>query len=101
MAALKNLRSLLREIRGSSNTKKIAENPQVQFLMSQYRKYQTTDEQLCKMRDEMTFLGETYHCYLRSSRNYREINSHYKGAGERSIEDTANLVGFKLPHDPK
>jgi hypothetical protein len=49
----------------------------------------------------MLFLGQTYHCYLQSLRNYKRINDDYKGAGERSIKDTANLVGFKLPHDPK
>jgi hypothetical protein len=101
MTAIKNLRSLLREIRHTSSAKKLAETPQVQYLMSQYRKYQTTDEQLCKMKSEMNFLSETYHCYLRSMRNYKEINSHYKGAGERSVADTASMVGFKLPHDPK
>lgn len=101
MSALKSLRSVLREIRSTSSNKKIAENPAVQYLMSQYRKYQTTDEQLCKMKNEMIFLNDTYHCYLKSTRGYKSIQSEYKGAGERTVEATAKMVGFKLPHDPK
>lgn len=49
----------------------------------------------------MLFLGNTYLCYLQSSRIYKRINDEYKGAGERSVEATAKMVGFKLPHDPK
>lgn len=69
--------------------------------MSQYRKYQTTDEQLCKVKNEMVYLNDTYHSYLKSMRNFKKITSEYKGAGERTVEATARMVGFKLPHDPK
>lgn len=99
MSALKNLRSILHEIRAVSSNKKISDNPAVQYLMSQYRKYQTTDEQLCKVKDEMTFLNNTYLCYLRSVRGYKSIQSEYKGAGERTVEATAKMVGFKMPHE--
>ncbi|KAG7201019.1 hypothetical protein KM043_003371 [Ampulex compressa] len=34
-------------------------------------------------------------------RRCKEIRSRYTGKGERSIKETADLVGFKLPHDPK
>ena len=88
MAATKTLRSILRELRMISPDKTI-------------KKYETTDEQLCKEKDEMHFLAKTYLCYLESSRNYKRINDDYRGAGERSVEDTAKMVGFKLPHDPK
>lgn len=71
------------------------------YMVDQFRKYQTTDLQLCKAKDEMQFLGNTYLTYLRSLRQYKAINANYKGKGERSIKDTADLVGFKLPHDKK
>lgn len=71
------------------------------YLIEQFRKYQTTDLQLCKAKDEMQFLGSTYLTYLRSLRQYKSINVEYRGKGERSIKETADLVGFKLPHDKK
>ncbi|XP_013191486.1 protein FMC1 homolog [Amyelois transitella] len=99
--ALVTLRQLLSELRKQSNVKKLSENQMVQYIMSQYRKYQTTDQQLCKAIDEMHFKAKTYCDYLHYSRKYLEINAEFKGRGERSVEDTAKMVGFKLPHDPK
>jgi hypothetical protein len=101
MAAVKTLRSILNELRLASPNGSIKDSLASQYVIAQFRKYQTTDEQLCKEKDEMLFLGQTYQCYLESMRNYKRINDDYKGAGERSVKDTASLVGFKLPHDPK
>ncbi|XP_062531254.1 protein FMC1 homolog [Bombyx mori] len=98
---LVTLRQLLSELRRQSPTKKLAENQMVRYIFDQYRKYQTTDQQLCKAIDEMHFRARTYHNYLHHSRKYKELNTEFKGKGERSIEETANMVGFKLPHDPK
>lgn len=98
---LATLRLLLSEIRKTSSSKKIANNQMVQYIFNQYRKYQSTDQQLCKAVDEMHYKAKTYCDYLVNSRRYKEINAEYKGRGERSIEETANLVGFKMPHDPK
>lgn len=95
-------RSLLNELRLASPNGVLAKDSLVfQYISSQYRKYQTTDETLCKAKEEMKYLGNTYLCYLRSLRKNTEIHKHYKGEGERTVESTANLVGFKLPHDPK
>lgn len=99
--ALATLRQLLSELRKQSSSKKLADNQMVRYIFSQYRKYQTTDQQLCKAIDEMHFKAKTYCDYLHHSRRYREINTEFKGKGERSVEDTAKMVGFKLPHDPK
>lgn len=101
MAAIKTLRNLLNELRLASPNGSIKDSLASQFILTQYRKHQTTDEQLCKVKDEMHFLGQTYLCYLKSLRVYKKINTEYKGAGERTVEATAKLVGFKLPHDPK
>lgn len=99
--ALVTLRHLLSELRKQSSTKKLAENQMVLYVLSQYRQHQTTDQQLCKAIDEMHFKARTYCSYLENSRTYKEINQEFKGKGERSVEDTAHMVGFKLPQDPK
>jgi hypothetical protein len=101
MAAVKTLRGLLNELRLASPNGTVKDSLATQYILDQYRKLQTTDEQLCKVKDEMHYLGQTYLCYLQSLRKYKAINADYKGAGERSVEDTARMVGFKLPHDPK
>ncbi|XP_053604731.1 protein FMC1 homolog isoform X2 [Plodia interpunctella] len=98
---LVTLRQLLSEIRKQSTTKKLSENQMVRYIMSQYRKYQVTDQHLCKAIDEMHFKAKTYCDYLQYSRRYMEINVEFKGRGERTVAETAKMVGFKLPHDPK
>lgn len=95
-------RSILNELRCASPNGTINKDALAfKYIASQYRKYQTTDEQLCKAKEEMQFLGQTYLCYLQSLRKNAEIQKHFKGVGERSVEQTAGMVGFKLPHDPK
>lgn len=95
-------RSLIHELRLASPNGIINKDSLVfKYISSQFRKYQTTDQQLCKAREEMQFLGSTYLCYLKSLRKQEGILKHFKGSGERSVKDTADMVGFKLPHDPK
>lgn len=95
-------RSLLAELRRASpKGQHAADAPAVRYVAAQYRKFRTTDEQLCKAKEEMRFLGQTYVCYLQSLRRSADIQKLYKGGGERSVAETAGLVGFKLPHDPK
>jgi len=62
--------------------------------------FQLTDEQLCKAQFEMSYLADTYALYLGSLRRYQVIKDQYHGKGDRSVRETANMVGFKLPHDP-
>lgn len=100
-ANTKLLRSLLNELRLCSPDGTIKESLMAKYVLQQYKKFQTTDLQLCKAKEEMQFLGNTYLTYLQSGRKHKAINVNYKGKGERSIRDTANLVGFKLPQDPK
>lgn len=91
----------MKELRLASPKGTIKDNLAAQYILAQFKKYRTTDETLCKARDEMHFLGKTYACYLQSRRNHETIRLEYTGKGERSVEDTASMVGFKLPHDPK
>lgn len=102
MAASSTYRALLNEIRQNSPNGVLNKNSLLmKYISSQYKKYQTTDAVLCKAKEEMKFVGETYLCYLRSIRKQTEIIKEYGGKGERSVNETAGLVGFKLPHDPK
>uniref|UniRef100_A0A1A9Z9W4 Protein FMC1 homolog n=1 Tax=Glossina pallidipes TaxID=7398 RepID=A0A1A9Z9W4_GLOPL len=60
----------------------------------------TVLQELCT-RDEALFLGQTYLTYLSSLRKYNELHKEYRGRGERSVKETADMVGFKLPTDPE
>ncbi|XP_055905096.1 protein FMC1 homolog [Eupeodes corollae] len=99
--ASKTLRSLLSELRQASPNGCIKDNLAARYILAQYKKYQTTDQQLCKARDEVNFLGQTYLTYLTSLRKHNELHKEFHGRGERSVKETADLVGFKLPTDPK
>ena len=49
---------------------------------------------------EMTYLADSYATYLQSQRKWKEIHEEYHKQ-ELSVQQTADKVGFKLPHDPK
>ena len=49
----------------------------------------------------MNHLVDTYATYLSSQRKWQEVHTEYHAKGERTVSETARLVGFKLPHDPK
>jgi hypothetical protein len=99
--AVKTLRSLLHELRLLSPNGCIKDSLASKYILAQFQKYKTTDEQLCKAKSEMQFMGNTYLSYLQSLRKQNEIQSYYNGRGDRTVAETANIVGFKLPHDPK
>ena len=46
-------------------------------------------------------MAETYATYLRSQREWSSVHAEFHAKGERTVRDTARVVGFKLPHDPK
>jgi hypothetical protein len=101
MGTLRVLRHLISELRQSSPSNKVKDLQITGYILKQFRKFQITDLQVCRAQDEMKYLAYTYTNYLQSQRQYTELLSAYKGNGERSTKDTANIVGFKLPHDPK
>ena len=43
-------------------------------------------------------LLENYLMYMQSSREHRELLARYQGRGERSVEESAHLVGLELPN---
>lgn len=95
------LRNLLKEVKKNNSSLTKDKSLLANYILLQSRKYLVTDEQACKAREEMKFVAETYLCYLKSQRLFDEIHKKYQGKGERSIKETAEIVGFKLPHDPK
>lgn len=95
------LRQLIHELRRINPQNSLKDNLMLRYILSQYRKFQINDQQLCKAREEVSYTANTYLCYLQSSRKHQEIHDQFHGKGERSVEETARMVGFKLPHEPK
>ncbi|XP_077483757.1 protein FMC1 homolog isoform X3 [Amblyomma americanum] len=67
------------------------------YLLSEARKHQTTEKRLCRAHQELQAKMDTYRCYLASSRRGRELYLQYHARGERSVEESARLVGLGLP----
>ncbi|KAJ7391520.1 Formation of mitochondrial complex V assembly factor 1 [Desmophyllum pertusum] len=62
--------------------------------MSEYRHFSQAGETLAhKLYCDCLY----YLCLLNSQRMAQILHVKYKGVGERSIEEVAGLVGFKLP----
>lgn len=95
------LRQIISELRYALPEGSLKDNLTLKYIISQFRKYKTTDEQLCKAKEEMESIARTYLCYLKSLRLEKQILDQYHGKGERTVSETAKMVGFKLPHDPK
>ncbi|VDD90112.1 unnamed protein product [Enterobius vermicularis] len=70
--------------------------PVVKFIMGELRYHRLTQRVLCKAPNEMEHLASTYRHYLQSIRKLIELEQKYQG-GERSIEESAHLVGLELP----
>lgn len=101
MSANQLYMTMLRELRFSSRSGRLNKHSTAfKYIKNQFERHQTTPEMFCKAREEMKFLGQAYITYLQSSRKYEDIQTEYKGRGERSVKDTADMVGFKLPGDP-
>lgn len=61
------------------------------------REHQLTQRLHCKAPNEVEHLANTYATYLTSTRRLAELQAKFRG-GERSIEESASLVGLKLPN---
>lgn len=95
------LRRIFTELRHANSSGQLHKSPVAIFVLKQFRKYKVTELQYCKAQEEMFHLAKTYLCYLQSQRKYAEIHGQYHAKGERTVKETADMVGFKLPHDPK
>lgn len=95
------MKKLLTELKAISPEENRKGSLAAKYIVSQYKKFETTEQQHCRAKEEMQFAAQAYLCYLRSVRQHKELSEAYSGRGERSIRETADMVGFKLPHDPK
>lgn len=68
------------------------------YIASLYRNKNVCDK---NTTGDLQFLAETYLCLLKSVRDGKILYHQYKGAGELSVEEIANRVGFQLPGVPK
>lgn len=71
--------------------------PAVEHLMSLFRANQVTEKRYCRPEDHYKYFAQTYLTYLRSSRLQAELTKKYFTKGERSVEESAKLVGLRLP----
>lgn len=99
--ASKTMRRLLTELKHISSEANANDSLAAKYVTAQFRMFETTDQLHCRAKEEMQFTAETYLIYLQSVRKLKELTAAYSGKGERSIRETADMVGFKLPHDPK
>lgn len=59
---------------------------------------QVTGAKNCKHQSEMQHLAETYLCLLESTARQSELAAVYR-RGERSIQESAAMVGLRLPEE--
>ncbi|EDL13630.1 RIKEN cDNA 1110001J03, isoform CRA_a, partial [Mus musculus] len=59
-----------------------------------------TSEKLCRAQHELHFQAATYLCLLSSIRQHVALHQEFHGKGERSVEESAGLVGLQLPRQP-
>jgi len=93
------LRTIVRNLKETNQTRKIWENPSVTYIMKEYKKNYVTDAQYCRQQNEKIYLANTYATYLNSSKRYKALYEEYRRQ-EATVEQAANIVGFKLPEDP-
>lgn len=69
----------------------------MRHMINLMRENQITEKRFCRPKDHYKYFAETYLTYLRSSRMEDELVQKYFNKGERSVEDSAKLVGLRLP----
>ncbi|KAM9204038.1 FMC1 protein, partial [Asarcornis scutulata] len=99
---LRTLRGLLRELRLASGPpgRPYRDTAAYRHLLAAFRAHRVTSEKLCRAQQELHFQAATYLCLLRSVRHLAALHHEYHGRGERSPEEVAGLVGFRLPQQP-
>jgi len=99
---VKLLRSITSQLRHTQpEGTKIQPSQSMAYILSQYKKNAVTQEQYCKHNEEMTFMADTYLTYLTAQRDWYAVQQEFHAKGERTIAQTAKMVGFNLPHEAK
>ncbi|VDP30816.1 unnamed protein product [Heligmosomoides polygyrus] len=71
------------------------QSPQFKYLMDQMRDHQVTQRVYSKAPEEAEHVANLYTTYLFSTRTLTQLESRYS-RGERSVEESARLVGLAL-----
>lgn len=99
---LRTWRGLLRELRylNAATGRPYRDTAAYRYLVKAFRAHRVTSEKLCRAQHELHFQAATYLCLLRSIREHVALHQEFHGKGERSVEESAGLVGLKLPQQP-
>ena len=68
-----------------------------QHIKSVSRKNKLTTAQYCRHKEDLKFVSDSYLAFLQSQRQRQDLIKKYHAKGTRSVEDTAKLVGLKVP----
>uniref|UniRef100_A0A6G1SMI7 Protein FMC1 homolog n=1 Tax=Aceria tosichella TaxID=561515 RepID=A0A6G1SMI7_9ACAR len=96
------LRSIHRELKyilkgPKSKDVSTTKDPSLRHMLNLMRENQVTEKRFCRPKDHYKYFAETYLTYLKSSRLEDELVHKHFHKGERSIRDSARLVGLELP----
>nr|CDJ87028.1 ATP synthase assembly factor FMC1 domain containing protein [Haemonchus contortus] len=94
-SALNAFRRIVSELRKSD--KSFGRNSvQYKHLVDQMKDHLVTQRVYSKAPQEAEHVANLYATYLSSTRNLKELEKRYRG-NERSVEESARLVGLALP----
>jgi hypothetical protein len=94
--ALSLYKSLYKQLRPTNTSLNNHFETQREVLRNEFRQHSVSDSKYCMEKNEMLFLGQAYLTYLESTKRTLDLYARY-AKGERSIEDSARIVGLKLP----
>lgn len=95
------LRSLYRELRPSVRepNRHVYQTPAWKYIVKSCREIPTSNH----FGDPSTILyrvGEYYYNAIKGTREYLRLHEAYRGKGERTPTDLAEILGFRMPDDP-
>ncbi|XP_060946606.1 protein FMC1 homolog [Limanda limanda] len=96
---LRVCRGILKELRASMGTS-YKQSLAYNYTLDQFRKNKVTGERYCRAQREAEHDSHTYLCLLTATRHHLALHQLYHGKGERSIEQSADMVGLRLPTQP-
>lgn len=75
----------------------LKKDPSIEHMLGLFRSNQVTEKRFCRPEDHYKYFAQTYLTYLRSTRLRDELTQKYFAKGEKSIQESARLVGLELP----
>lgn len=76
----------------------VKDDAATRYMLNVMRGKQAIEGRPSRPQGHYKYLAENYLIYLRSSRQQDELVKKYFNKGDRSVEDSARLVGLKLPN---